>query len=101
MNTITCGHKWLRIVSIGELGVHGVGTPVWLNRADIGLYNISIETPSPQCTLSFPYKDNPVHAVRENNRCEKKSGVFLVLKWGSTLFERVSRIRKVELCCSV
>jgi hypothetical protein len=80
VNTITCGHKWLRIMFIGEHGVNGVGTSVWLNRADIGVCNINIETPSPQCTLSLPYKDTSVHAVRENNRCEKQTVVFLVLK---------------------
>jgi hypothetical protein len=52
-------------MSIGELGIKGAGTAVWLNRADIGLYSINIETPSPQYTLSLPYKEYPVHAVRE------------------------------------
>lgn len=82
MNTITCGHKWLRIVPTGEHGVNGVGTSVWLNRADIGLYIIHIETPSPQCTLSLPYKDNSVHTVRENNRCEKQKGSLFGVKVG-------------------
>jgi hypothetical protein len=82
VNTITCGHKWLRIMSIRELGVNGVGTSVWLNRADIGLYNLNIQTPSPWYTLSLPYKNNPVHAVRENNCCEKQMWSLLSVKGG-------------------
>ena len=98
MNTITCGHKWLIIKSIGDLGVNGFGTSVWLDRADIGLYNINIETPSQPCTLSLPCKDSPVHAVRENNRCEKQNWCLSSVKVG-VHSERVSSVPKVELCC--
>ena len=69
-----------------------------LNRADIGLYNINIETTSPQYTSSLPYKDNPVHAVWENDCCEKQKWGLFGVKWGSTRLDRVNSIPKVELC---
>jgi hypothetical protein len=74
-------NRWTQLaqdLSIGELGVNGFGTWVCLNKPDVQLGNTQVKLLSRSKPLT--YKDHPINAVRENNRCEKKCGAFLVLK---------------------